>query len=208
MFRKNKLRSDVALQDAIVTSDSVKRKRTLDLHRWAPAKHALPSKPVLIGIGVLAFVFIVPALYFLSLWAGDALHHDKATFVCSDALIKEANQNMTTHDLTGMTKVAEKVGNLKRHETDVNCEYILVNYAVETGNVTDARTQLTLLKQQYKASYSPLFTQPTLSPDELTTLIDTTAATQKADSEEGAQAQDSLGKLDSEADKLGPGAKK
>jgi hypothetical protein len=206
MFRKPKFRSDAALQDVIVTSDAVKRKKRLSFNRWAPRKRELPSKPVLVGIGVVAFVFIIPALYFLSLWAGDLLHHDKPTYVCSDTLIKDANQKINDNNITGMTKIAGDITKLKRHETDVNCEYILVRYAISVGNITDAREQLASLKKVYKTSYSELFTPPTLSPAELGTLIEGTATTQNIENNETVQNQEELSQHDSEADKLGPGA--
>jgi hypothetical protein len=204
MFRKPKSRPNAALQNAIVTSDAVKSKPKLNLGRLSPQKRELPSKPVLIGIGVIAFVFIAPALIFLFLWLGDASRGNSETAVCRESLLKDANKQIEANDITELSKISEKVQKLKHHETDPNCEYILVRYAITTGNTTEAKTQLALLKKAYTSSYSDVFTQPAFSPDELEALINQTAANQSEVNQQAEQNMEDQGEMNSQADALKP----
>lgn len=207
MFRKSKSRPNPALESAIVTSDSVKRKAKLNPASWVP-KAKLPSVPVLAGVGVLALVIALPALFFLYLWLGDASRHAVSSTVCKDSLIKDASNKIQANDRIAMARVSKNIVSLKNYQKDPNCEFILVRSAILREDMPEAKKQLPALRAVYQNeySYSKAFTTRTYTPDELQTLIDGISESQTAASDSLKSNQADISAQDSEADKLAPGA--
>lgn len=223
MFRKSKLRNDPALASAIVTSDSVKKQKkggntTSALN--SAAKPVLPympstpnrkfqlphfgslSKPRLIAYGVIAFVFGAPILFFLILKLGDISLPSSSHAVCKGGIIIDASKYIAANDITKTGQVADKVTKLKNHESDANCEYILVRYAIMTGNYSEAQKQLDQLNKDYNYRYDEGFGDHPLQPQELQQIITESIAAQNETNAQAAENSKEQAELDQSADKL------
>lgn len=209
MFRKSQTSNDAASKNAIVTSNTNDQKRKISLAAFASSVPRF-SRVTLIVIGGVLFVLVAPMLFFLYLRLSDHSSNYIDTVVCSKKVIQDASQQIDANNLTNLATITKNIKQLKHHELDANCQYILVRTAMAIGDVTDARAQLTLLKKDYQGaySYSTAFTTRTFTPSELEGLINDLAHSQRLQAQSTQTTQKVMSTNDATADQLAPGAKR
>jgi len=66
--------------------------------------------------------------------------------VCSDDLITRAAAELQKEDLSNFSAIADEVNELDNFESDPNCVYILLENALNTGDIETAKNQFSQLK--------------------------------------------------------------
>jgi hypothetical protein len=141
------------------------------------------------GIPALMAVFIIVALgglYFL--WRDSNKTQDaeqRFSHVCDEELIKRASSQLEANRLAELRKIEQEVRGIDSYDKDQNCLMILSRISLARNDTKASREYLEDLKKAYiPNSYSPAFTTPTLTVEEIESAIKFNEERQKAAVEE------------------------
>lgn len=141
-------------------------------------KGVVSKKRVVVAITVLIAAALIVALatYFATRNSDQANDITPET-VCSDDIIKRANEQINNSTLNELTATADEVKKIAKYDRDDNCLYIVVRYGLMIGDSRTARDSYEQLKRVFDG-YSPLFTSQ-IQPDELEPLVEYAEKRQK-----------------------------
>ncbi len=133
----------------------------------------------MVASGILLLIVIGGgALLYMQLRSGHTGSASDAAvvrkLVCSDDLITRASTAIKSND-TSITTIRDEVMKQKDYSADGNCVFIVAQIDLLQYDTKAAGVQATQLKKVY-TSYSPVFTVPTLTPNELDQAISQTEA--------------------------------
>jgi len=133
----------------------------------------------------------------------------KAESVCSGELISEANAPITNSDQVSLGVVVNKITALKDYDHDPNCLYIVLQYALASGNATQSSNYMAKLQQLYDPAigYNKAFTINMMSLATLNQSVSFLVQNAKSSAANSAQLDGSTGSGSETADKMNAGQK-